>query len=483
MKITENQLYEMFSNNLNKILMEAPKQQNDGPSIDGNFNQEYVDKNINKRGLTGPDAPNSSKVNGKYVGAKAGKALLGAAGMRAGTILGAAAMGAMAGVGGATLALGNVLNVVGLGILAGQFVGNLTALNKLSKLEFPKNPQNAMKYARYAAAERVNAQQICLNIQQNLKNAMVAWNQLNPNNTYNWQMLLNLIQGQGGDVKAKFKDRGQNQEVDVDIDKNFTDKNVGQNESIEHGRLLEAAGDDYKNVVKSVADFKIEFQQDPNQALTVLIYIGQAYIQSYGLWMQWTRYINVLVHKFHKYGVTWERVINANNGFGVKNTLITFANELFGTKIPLEDRDGNDEYQGSNQTSDVILRLVEPDWGTGARVGRYAGMSYILLQQDKTNNYFAVEPIGNMRQTMKANEVYSSDNGDGTMEVLRYGNGRNQGPTVLGTAPNFKDLSKGQGVNYKYSQNQIISTTKDPNGKNIYILTPLAVLNMTLFDD
>ena len=95
MKITENQLYEMFSNNLNKILMEAPKQQNDGPSIDGNFNQEYVDKNINKRGLTGPDAPNSSKVNGKYVGAKAGKTLLGAAGMRAGTILGAAAMGAM----------------------------------------------------------------------------------------------------------------------------------------------------------------------------------------------------------------------------------------------------------------------------------------------------------------------------------------------------------------------------------------------------
>ena len=385
MKITENQLYEMFSNNLNKILMEAPKQQNDGPSIDGNFNQEYVDKNINKRGLTGPDAPNSSKVNGKYVGAKAGKALLGAAGMRAGTILGAAAMGAMAGIGGATLALGNVLNVVGLGILAGQFVGNLTALNKLSKLEFPKNPQNAMKYARYAAAERVNAQQICLNIQQNLKNAMVAWNQLftkTPYNyeEYNWEKLLNLIEKQqAGSSKAKFQDRGQNQEVDVDIDKNFTDKNVGQNESIEHGMLLEAAGDDYKNVVKSVADFKTEFQQDPNQALTELVYIGQAYIQSYGLWMQWTRYINVLVHKFHKYGVTWERVINANNGFGVKNTLITFANELFGTKIPLEDRDGNDEYVGKYQKQQIVLRVVEPNWG-----GKYT-----LFQQTKTNAYFA----------------------------------------------------------------------------------------------
>lgn len=384
MKITENQLYEMFSNNLNKILMEAPKQQNDGPSIEGNFNQEYVDKNINKRGLTGPDAPNSSKVNGKYVGAKAGKTLLGAAGMRAGTILGAAAMGAMAGVGGATLALGNVLNVVGLGILAGQFVGNLTALNKLSKLEFPKNPQNAMKYARYAAAERVNAQQICLNIQQNLKNAMVAWNQIftkTPYNLeeYNWDKLLVLIQSQTGKSKAKFKDRGQNQEVDVDIDKNFTDKNVGQNESIEYGRLLEAAGDDYKNVVKSVADFKTEFQQDSNQALTELVYIGQAYIQSYGLWMQWTRYINVLVHKFHKYGVTWERVINANNGFGVKNTLITFANELFGTKIPLEDRDGNDEYVGKYQKQQIVLRVVEPNWG-----GKYT-----LFQQTKTNAYFA----------------------------------------------------------------------------------------------
>lgn len=484
MKITENQLYEMFSKSLNKILMEGPSQQN-GPDVDGTFNQEYVDKNIKKRGLVDPSQNGKAKIDGKYAAAKGGKTALGAAGMRVGTVLGAAAMGAMAGVGGATLALGNILNIAGLGILVGNYVSNINALNKVSKLEFPKNPQSAMKYARYAAAERVNAQQICLNIQQNLKNAMNAWNLVYTGETYDWQTLLNTINNQGGQTKARFKDRGQTQQIDVDFDKNLTDKNAGQNESIYHGDLLEAT--DYDKTIKSVAEFKTDFQQDKAGGEQVLVGLGEAYVKSYGVWMQWTRYINVLVHKFQKYGVTWERVIHSNNEFGVKNTLITFANELFGTKIPLQGLDGEEEYQGKSQTKEIILRLVANNWGTGAKYGRYKGTSYTLLQQEKTNNFFALEPLD--YTAMQSNgswvggRLYSNPLGNGMVEVIRVNNGQNIQNTNLGQCPDFDNLSKGQGITFNYAPNMVSNTTQDPNGKYIYILKPNAAFSMIVFDD
>ena len=344
MKITENQLYEMFSSNLNKVLMEGPKQQNNGPSIEGDFNQEYIDNNINKRGLEGPNASGNTQVNKKYLRSKLGKAALSIAGMGAGTILGAAAMGAAAGIGGFVLDVGKILNVAGLGLIAGQFAANHIALSRIKKLKFPNSPMMAMKYARYAAAERVNAQQICLNIQQNLKNAMNAWNQAYSTEKYNWETLLTALKNAGMQDKAQFQDRGQQQTIDADIDKNFTDKNVGQNEDIKRGSLLEAS--QYEKSIKGVGEFKQDFLNDKQEGLGELLGLANAYVQSYGIWMQWTRYINVLVHKFQKYGVTWERVIASNTKFGVKNTLITFANELFGTNMSLEDLDNKEEYRG-----------------------------------------------------------------------------------------------------------------------------------------
>lgn len=490
MKLTEKELRERISQALNEILTEAP-QQNGGPDVQGNFNQDYIDKNMKKRGLTGPNQAGQQTPSGRYKAAKAGKAIAGAGAMRGGTILGAAAMGVLAGIGGAALTAGNVLNIVGVGVLAVKYFNSIRSLNRVSKLEFPKNPQDAMKYARYAAAERVNAQQICQNVQQNLKNAINAWNQAFPSDRLDWPTLVNYIRTQEGDgqEKAQFQDRGETQQVDADFNMNFTDKNAGKNEGKNGKNLVEAQGN-YEKEVKSVGEYKILFQGDKDGGEKELIGLAQVYIQSYGLWMQWTRYINVLVHNYQKWGVTWERVINANNDFGVKNTLITFANELFKTNIPLDDPDKKDEYRGNSQTQKIILRVVAPKWYYGA-ASQKNKKSYILFQQEKTNHYFAVEPYEYMLPnqttgTFGSNpsnvHINATQNGDGTITLSTIGNNQ-QRAQVMGTCPELETLDVGDGLNFNYSPNMISNSVTGSKGEKIYILRQNSVFNMRKFSD
>lgn len=486
MKLTHNELYKMLSESINQALSEASPQNstNNGPDIEGNFNQDYVQQNTKNKVLDKPNN-NGNQTPNRGTQVKQGVKAAAKAGMTyGGSVLGGAALAAMTGLGTASFFAGQILAGVGIAALAGNYISNLTAMNKVSKLEFPKNPANAMKYARYAAAERVSAQEICLNVQQNLKNAMNAWNQSFPQEKFNWETLLNTIQNQGGETKAKFQDRGQEQQVDANYDMNFTDKNAGRNESTNKGKLTES--NDYDKTVKSVGEFKTDFSSDHDEGLKTLVGLGQAYIQSYGLWMKWTRYVNVLVHKFQKYGITWERVISANTKFGVKNTLITFANELFGTQIPLDDKEQQQEYRGNSQTQNITLRVIERHWMTGNPHSRNR-KEYVLLQQEKTNIYFAIQPMSYqygspMNGQVTTQGYFASDNGDGTITISSYDQNSQHG-TIIGKGADLKQIENGEAISFQYAPNMISNTIQGSKGEKVYVLRDNAVFNMKVVGD
>ena len=501
MKLTHNELYKMLSESINQALSEASPQNNtnNGPDIEGNFNQDYVQQNTKNKVLDKPNN-NGNQTPNRGTQVKQGVKTAAKAGMTyGGSVLGGAALAAMTGLGTASFFAGQILAGVGITALAANYISNLRAMNNVSKLEFPKNPLNAMKYARYAAAERVSAQEICLNVQQNLKNAMNAWNLQYPNEKYNWETIIQLINNNGGETKAKFQDRGQEQHVDANYDMNFTDKNAGKNESTNKGKLTES--NDYDKIVKSVGEFKHYFSLDHDEGLETLVGLGQTYIQSYGLWMKWTRYVNVLVQKFQKYGITWERVISANTKFGVKNTLITFANELFGTQIPLDDKEQQQEYRGNSQGQKIYLRVIDKNYQTNIKYGKYKGSNFILLQQEKTNIYFGVEPLqfeyeNNANGGKIGGELYGRKIYDNNNEYTHMVNiiktpktGMAYQDVNIGQCPDFKNtdpneiIHNGMGIEFYYSPNMIAGTTQGSKGEKIYVLRDKAIFNMRVIED
>ena len=382
MHLNENRLNEIISENINKYIYEAWGNQgfgnNQNDSQNTEFNQDTVDANRKNR-------PQSS---GKEIGKAAGKAALGAAGIG----IGMGALGAMMGVAAGGMAgMTGILMTVGLGAIAINLAGNLTALKRAKALKFPRTIHNAMEYAKFAAAERTEAQDMCRKIQENIQNAIAAYNQkfdkdLDTSDTSVF-----------GNETAEFQDRGQTQNVNVDWDKDFTNVNAGQNESRIYEAFNSAEDANRQVTVKSAQDFLTDFQNITEQeALQLIQELKQQYKEAYGLWMQWTRYINVLVHMYGKMGLTWEVVINSNKSSNTKSIIKNFLQQKFGINM---DADGyqpqkSKQYNILNLRVSVVnyplnIKVQQNQNGTPKTITKNADC--LLLKDTKTKTYYAID--------------------------------------------------------------------------------------------
>lgn len=372
MRLNENRLNEIINENINKYIYEAWGNQGFGNNQNNNqddnqnteFNQDTVDANRKNR-------PQSS---GNEIKKAAGKAALGAAGIG----VGMGALGAMMGVAAGGMAgMTGILMTVGLGAIAVNLAGNLTALKRAKELKFPRTIYNAMEYAKFAAAERTEAQDMCRKIQENIQNAIAAYNQkfdkdLDTSDTSVF-----------GNETAEFQDRGQTQNVNVDWDKDFTNVNAGQNESRIYEAFNSAEDANRQVTIKSAQDFLTDFQNITEQeALQLIQELKQQYKEAYGLWMQWTRYINVLVHMYGKMGLTWEVVINSNNSSNTKSIIKNFLQQKFGIGM-----DVNDYKPNNNGVSNLILRVKVLKYSYKAP-GQKRAQDYVIFRDTKRNTYY-----------------------------------------------------------------------------------------------
>lgn len=346
MQINEEKINKLVERNLYRLLKEDFKKSLNGED----FDQQFIEKNRKNR-------PGNWKK-------QTGVGLLKGAAVAAG----AAAVGGVLGVPGG----GGILAILGLGKLGFKLGRNLLALNRVKQLKFPLTAASAMEYAKFAAAERVEAQELCKKLQQNIQNAIAAYNKAykgtidTQNNSF------------FGNTQAKFQDRGKMDSVTVDWDKDFTNKNAGQNES----KIYESeAGDlNAKTFVISANDYFNEFQKiGASEAFyNVIDPLKGEYVDAYGLWMQWTRYINVLVHTYGEEGLTWDAVINSNNMSNVESMVKTFMKDKLGIKT------GGDvnTYSGGNKELKMTVRVKSTNYVIGK-------IAYTLLKDDSSPKYYA----------------------------------------------------------------------------------------------
>lgn len=369
MYINENELNKIISESIRKHINDAPtnKPQNNsgnnknaGTNTNTAFNDEYLNKNRqNRPASTGAQiGKTAGKMVGAYAGAQFGSGLL---------------SGMMDLASGAGQELGNVLTAVGLGGLAIGLINSITALNRAKKFEFPRLPMNAMKYGKYAAAERAIAQNKCKIIQTNIQNAIAAYNK-----QFNQELDTN-DQNTFGYTTAQYQDRGQQKDVDVDFDRDFTNINAGQNESFNNNTNLITEAQE--PTIKSAQDFLQDFSNMSQQeALQVIEVLKQSYSTEYGVWFQWTRYINVLVQKFSKFGLTWEMVINSNKTSSAQSIISSFLKEKFG----IESGDNVNDYQGKNETLKITARVKSLNYKAGNK-------TYILFKDENSPTYYGVQ--------------------------------------------------------------------------------------------
>jgi hypothetical protein len=378
MYISDKELNKIVSENIQKYLNEAPtnKPQNNsgnknaGANTSTAFNDEYLNKNKQNRpaSVGAQIAKTAGKGVAAYAGAQLGSGVL---------------SGMMDLASGAGRDLAGVLTTVGLGGLAIGLINSITALNRAKKLQFPRLPMNAMKYGKYAAAERAIAQNKCKIIQTNIQNAIAAYNK-----QFNQELDTN-DQNTFGYTTAQYQDRGQQKDVDVDFDRDFTNINAGQNESLNNNTNLITEAQE--PTIKSAQDFLQDFSNMSQQeALQVIEVLKQSYSTEYGVWFQWTRYINVLVQKFSKFGLTWEMVINSNKTSSAQSIISSFLKEKFG----IESGDNVNDYQGKNETLKITARVKSLNYN----------QKYILFKDENSPSYYCLrndifkDPQGKTKQ-------------------------------------------------------------------------------------
>jgi hypothetical protein len=351
MYINEHKINRIVEKNLHKLIKEDFHAGSNSNTNDDEFNQQYIDKNRKNR----PDS----------WGTQTGKFLLKGGAIAAG----AGILGSMTGLGGPV----GVLAALGIGKLGLKLGKNLIALNRVKKLEFPRTAANAMEYAKFAAAERMEAQELCKKLQQSLQNAISAYNKAYSQDldTQNTKFF--------GDMEAKFQDRGKEDSVLVDWDRDFSNVNAGQNES----RVYENSAKDLNQSTQIVpaTNFLAQFKgMGVSEAMTRVIFpLRKKYTEAYGLWMQWTRYINVLVHAYGQEGLTWDAVINSNNMSNTESMVKTFMRDKLGIKT---GRDVN-SYTGKNKASKLTVRVKSTSYMMGK-------VAYTLLKDDSSPKYYAI---------------------------------------------------------------------------------------------
>ena len=281
-----------------------------------------------------------------------------------------------------------VLVALGLGAIGYKLGKNLIALNRVKKLEFPRTVSNAMEYAKFASAERNEAQELCKKLQQNLQNAISAFNKEYGQDldTQNQQIF--------GGMETTFQDRGKTDRVSVDWDKDFSSVNAGQNES----RIYESEIGDLnkKTSIISPSQFLSQMEAiDENEAIQSIIFpLRKEYTDAYGLWMQWTRYINVLVHAYGKQGLTWDVVINSYKESNPKDIVKDFIKN----KLGVATNNDINSYKGKNKENRLVVRVKSTNYMLGKT-------PYTLLKDDTSPKYYALPQFTSIKGVVLTKEM------------------------------------------------------------------------------
>ena len=281
-----------------------------------------------------------------------------------------------------------VLAALGLGAIGYKLGKNLIALNRVKKLEFPRTVSNAMEYAKFASAERNEAQELCKKLQQNLQNAISAFNKEYGQNldTQNQQIF--------GGMETTFQDRGKTDRVSVDWDKDFSSVNAGQNES----RIYESEIGDLNKKTSIIPPSQFLSQMeaiDENEAIQSIIFpLRKEYTDAYGLWMQWTRYINVLVHAYEKQGLTWDVVINSYKESNPKDIVKDFIKN----KLGVATNNDINSYKGKNKENRLVVRVKSTNYMLGKT-------PYTLLKDDTSPKYYALPQFTSIKGVVLTKEM------------------------------------------------------------------------------
>jgi hypothetical protein len=286
-----------------------------------------------------------------------------------------------------------------------------------------------MEYAKFAAAERAEAQDMCKKIQMSLQNAISGYNK-----AYNQNLDTNDNTIFGGE-KATFQDRNKEASVSVNWDKDFSNKNAGQNESKIYEDYQSMQSLNQQTYITSAEDFYQQFQQMQQQDAinSIIVPLKEEYVKAYGLWMQWTRYINVLVHTYGDDGLTWEVVINSNNSSDSKSIIKQFLKN----KLGIKDSQTADSYQSKNAINVITARVKVLSYPIGKT-------TYVLVKDINSASYYALP--------------YFSD-----IEGVQ--------------------ITKEMPLNISISRDMIKSTSSTKDGKKVNILSPNIMNNISLIKD
>ena len=289
-----------------------------------------------------------------------------------------------------------LVSLLGVPSLIRNIAQNAAAWQRVQSMSFPNNANVAKQCAIEAAKNRAIAQQNCIAAQTNFNNALYAFNIVFQQDK-SWNDI------SAANKKTSFKvQNGGTEEVAVQADRDFTDRYTGQNESKRAKTVLKEAFNGQIET-KSREDYQHEFMQQQNEAAAwaVVEAAAQLYKQQYGIWMQWTRYINVLVHKFKSYGLTWEYALSPHTKV---SSMAGDAIQKIKTSMGFQPSQRNDSpYQPQNASQTIDLVLISTQWSPGYRNSAY----YWVFKQPKTNAHFAIQVPQNSAIQCRRYETYT----------------------------------------------------------------------------
>jgi hypothetical protein len=429
MRVTEQQLFNMICESIDKTLMEAGEEQY--PDVVGTFD-ENGSKSWLRRGwdkirgarhsvMTNPNKNGKQTLNPlKMAGRSAPMGTVAALGMPVDGWSGdfaefvgystlSSGLGEMAGI---------LLHAIfGIALLRHMRLQSQSYYNIANKYIPSKiQPSVAKKVMSMAGVERVKTQKTCISAQTAMKNAIHAYNLVFPKTPTNEKEIYDLAKQKGGFTN----NLGQKE-----LNTNFTDRYVGESFNKKKQTI---------NENQNIGELKKQFSgMDEKTAKEVLINAMVEYVKIYSVWEGWTTYINEIAEKFKENGLTLQNSVdggklgNGQISKGINNIASKIGLSLPNTGIIPR---ATSRKMGASQGIEISLRVISPIYKVIVNQNTKQKMDCILLQQDKTNHYFAVP---------------------------------NQNPNKIA-------VQQSQGFTLGYSQNLITQTIKDANFGTIYVL-------------
>lgn len=443
MRITEEQLYKMICESINDVLME----EDDYPDVVGNFDENGA-KSWGRRVW--------DKIRGfRYGVTKNGQNLSPAKMAMRSAPMGAAAAAVMP-TNGNGLA-GNAAHWVAyntlssnLGYVAGLATHGIMGIALVRHIRicvqsyydfinkhvpgkiFPSVAKNVINMA---GVERVKAQKTCVSAQMAMKNAIHAYNLTFPKTPTSEKEIYALAK-QSGELPTN-SNGGYNNLGQKEFDTNFSQRYVGESFNKKKKIITEN---------QSVGELKKQFSgMDEKTAKDVLIQAMCEYVKIRDVWEGWTTYINSIATKFKENGLTLQNSVDGGKlGNGLVSRWVNNVAGKFGFNIPNTGIISRATSRQMGPTEGIIinLRTINPVYKVTTNQTTKTKIDCILLQQEKTNHYFAIP---------------------------------NPKPGIT--------AQRGQGYTLNYSRNLITQTVNDTDYGTIYVLGGTNSTELTNIND